>query len=294
MHAYYSSRSESMDCSLRQRNNGNVKKDNNSDDNDEKKNKNFNDCDQLNLMEQLMIMSLRKQTTTLLSINVTNEKISVILRGALLIELGLKGYLELDGRGCLRKKLSDRNIIVIKKDKISDFLMNQCINYISKYNGKYSIKSWLLFLSGQSLNFMMINSHIKLMREKLCKNLVDKGILECGLQTNFIFKMHNFKFRSREEQNKILLLFQRGLLSEYKPDYTKYDSKVLALIFLTYAGEIENLPTECLNEDDYVRAINNLYSIKDSNFNEIARSVDNKFGDLYWGVFDAIKQLFNL
>uniref|UniRef100_A0A0K0ENR0 Golgi phosphoprotein 3 n=1 Tax=Strongyloides stercoralis TaxID=6248 RepID=A0A0K0ENR0_STRER len=294
MHAYYSSRSESMDCSLRQRNSGNVKKDNNNENNDEENYTKYNECDHLNLMEQLMIMSLRKQTTTLLSINISNEKISIILRGALLIELGLRGYIELDGRGCMRKKLCDRNVIVIKNDKISDFLMNQCINYISKYNGKYSIKSWLLFLSGQSLNFMMIHSHIKFMREKLCKNLVDKGVLECGLQSNFLFKMHNFKFRSREEQKKILLLFQKGLLSEYKPDYTKYNSRILALIFLTYAGEIENLPTECLDEDNYVRAINNLYSIKDSNFNELARRVDNKFGDLYWGVFDAIKQLFNL
>uniref|UniRef100_A0A0K0FV14 Golgi phosphoprotein 3 (inferred by orthology to a human protein) n=1 Tax=Strongyloides venezuelensis TaxID=75913 RepID=A0A0K0FV14_STRVS len=293
MHAYYSSRSESMNCSLRQRNNTTVKKDDQQD-NKEKINKRYNDCDHLNLMEQLMIMSLRKQTTTLLSINISNEKVSIILRGAMLIELGLEGYLELDGNSFTKKKLCDRHVVLIKKDKINDYLMNQCINHISKHSGKYCIKQWLLFLSGQSLNFMMIHLHIRLVRERLCKSLVDKGILEYGLQSNFFLKMHNFKFRNREEQKKILLLFQRGLLSEYQNDYTRYDPRILALIFLTYAAEVENLPTESLNEDDYVRAINNLYKIKDSNFNEIARKVNNSFGDLYWGVFDAIRKLFNL
>uniref|UniRef100_A0A0N4ZZG7 Golgi phosphoprotein 3 (GPP34) n=1 Tax=Parastrongyloides trichosuri TaxID=131310 RepID=A0A0N4ZZG7_PARTI len=293
MHAYYTAREESMNGSLRQRQNGIVKKNNNVIQEVEER-KYDEDHDTLNLMEQLMVMSLRKQTTTLLSINITGEKLSLALRGALLIELELNGYIALEKKTQFNYKLSDRKVIAKRTDRISDSLMNQCMTHIIKYSGKYNIRTWILLLSGQSLNFMMIHTHIRLMRERICKNLVEKGVLECGFETNFFLTMHSFKFKNREEQRKVLIKFQKGLLSGYQVEYTKFDPRVLALIYLTFAAEAENLPTECLSDDDYVRAMNNLYKIKNSNFNELAMKRSDNFGEIFWGVFDVFKSLFNL
>ncbi|KAI3641030.1 hypothetical protein MIR68_001908 [Amoeboaphelidium protococcarum] len=151
----------------------------------------------LTLMEELILLGL-KDTQGYLSF--WNDSISYALRGLILMELSMRGlikvYKEPSGRH-LRRDYCDRLIDLseVKSDKgTGDVLLDETLKLIKmelveNNNNRYSISQWIDLLSGETWNLLKFSYQLKQVRERLAKQLVDKGVLSTSKKNFLLFEM---------------------------------------------------------------------------------------------------------
>lgn len=80
-----------------------------------------------------------------------NDCISSGLRGCILIELGLRGRVELEKAGMRRRSLLNRKIIFKSISPTGDVLLDEALKHIKETEPPETVQSWIEYLSGESL-----------------------------------------------------------------------------------------------------------------------------------------------
>ncbi|CCC70827.1 hypothetical protein NCAS_0F03430 [Naumovozyma castellii] len=202
----------------------------------------------LTLMEEVLLMGLRDKEGYL---SFWNDNISYALRGCILIELALRGKIQiLDDSARKRFELSERLVQVIDGTKTGEVLLDETLQ-LMKNDEPLSIASWIDLLSGETWNIMKINYQLKQVRERLAKGLVDKGVLRTEMKNFFLFDMatHPVTDSSCKEAIKrrvLSILVSRNMelsYNNYFPETTRFKIiRTIALICGAYgANVLENL-----------------------------------------------------
>ena len=95
-----------------------------------------------------------------------------------MIELGLRGRVELEKTGMRRRSLLNRKLICKKDHPTGDVLLDEALRHVKETQPPESVQSWIEYLSGMSfiLSFMVCPSKILFQRmlmlnkPKLLKN----------------------------------------------------------------------------------------------------------------------------
>eukprot|EP00158_Paraphelidium_tribonemae_P009053 Partr_v1_DN28756_c1_g2_i3_m61686 putative Golgi phosphoprotein len=133
-------------------------------------------------MEEIMLIGIRDEQGWY---SWWNENMSYVLRGCMLAELAMRGrigiFKEAAGRHH-RKPYYDRLIDVISDEPTGEVLLDEALKIMkmeqsSKPPERHSISEWIDLLSGETWNLMKYSYQMKLVRERLSKGLVDKGVL---------------------------------------------------------------------------------------------------------------------
>lgn len=77
-----------------------------------------------------------------------NDCISSGLRGCILIELGLRGRIELERIGMRRKSLLNRKVIVKNDSPTGDVLLDEALKHMKETDPPETVQSWVEYLSG--------------------------------------------------------------------------------------------------------------------------------------------------
>ena len=77
-----------------------------------------------------------------------NDCISSGLRGCMLIELGLRGRIELEKQGIRRRGLLTRKIICTNPTPTGDILLDEVLKHIKETTPPDTVQSWVELLSG--------------------------------------------------------------------------------------------------------------------------------------------------
>jgi Golgi phosphoprotein 3 len=77
-----------------------------------------------------------------------NDCISSGLRGCILIELGLRGRIELEKTGMRRKKLNNRKLLCKNDAPTGDVLLDETLKHIKEEPAE-TTKTWIQYLSGE-------------------------------------------------------------------------------------------------------------------------------------------------
>lgn len=77
-----------------------------------------------------------------------NDSISSGLRGCILIELGLRGRVELEKAGMRRRGLSSRKLVLRSDTPTGDVLLDEALKHLKETDPAETIKSWIEYLSG--------------------------------------------------------------------------------------------------------------------------------------------------
>nr|CAD7397801.1 unnamed protein product [Timema cristinae] len=173
------------------RENGALSKD--SQDNDDKKSDREDDLEdgdsketRLTLMEEVLLLGLKdKEGYT----SFWNDCISSGLRGCILIELGLRGRAELEKAGMRRKSLLNRKVLVKSETPTGDVLLDEALKHMKDTEPPETVQSWIEYLSGETWNPLKLRYQLKNVRERLAKNLVEKGVLTTEKQNFLLFDM---------------------------------------------------------------------------------------------------------
>lgn len=78
-----------------------------------------------------------------------NDCISSGLRGCILIELALRGRLELEKAGMRKRSLLNRKVLLKSSNPTGDVLLDEALKHIKETDPAETVQSWIEYLSGR-------------------------------------------------------------------------------------------------------------------------------------------------
>lgn len=86
------------------------------------------------------------------------------LRGCILIELSLRGRIELEKAGSRRRELLERKILCKSDTPTGDVLLDEALKFIKETDPAENAQTWIEYLSGKVSAFVIFLSHNSLLR----------------------------------------------------------------------------------------------------------------------------------
>lgn len=78
-----------------------------------------------------------------------NDCISSGLRGCILIELGLRGRVELEKGGMRKRSLLGRKILLKNDSPTGDVLLDEALKHVKETDPPETVQNWIEYLSGK-------------------------------------------------------------------------------------------------------------------------------------------------
>lgn len=244
------------------------------------------DCDsketRLTLMEEVLLLGLKdKEGYT----SFWNDCISSGLRGCILIELGLRGRIELERAGMRRKGLCTRKIILKSDTPTGDVLLDEALKHVKDTDPPETIQNWIEYLSGETWNPLKLRYQLKNVRERLAKNLVEKGVLTTEKQNFLLFDMTTHPLNDNVIKCRLVKKIQDAVLTKWVNNPQRIDKRMLALILLAHASDVLENAFAPLNDDDYELAMRRVRELLDLDFE--AEAAKANANEVIWAVFAA-------
>lgn len=105
------------------------------------------------------------------------------------MELALRGRIRvMSGAEQKRRDVGERTIELMNAKLTNDPLLDETIRHIQS-SSPTSVAEWMDLLSGETWNMMRLSMQLKQVRERLCKGLVEKGILRTEKRNFLLFDM---------------------------------------------------------------------------------------------------------
>lgn len=238
----------------------------------------------LTLMEEVLLLGLKdKEGYT----SFWNDCISSGLRGCILIELGLRGRVELEKAGMRRRGLCSRKLILRSDTPTGDVLLDEALKHIKETSPPETIQSWIEYLSGETWNPLKLRYQLKNVRERLAKNLVEKGVLTTEKQNFLVFDMTTHPLNDNHVKTKLVKKIQDAVLSKWVNDPQRIDKRMLSLIYLAHASDVLENAFAPLNDDDYEVAMRRVRELLDLDFEQEAAKSTGSNSEIIWSVFAA-------
>jgi len=236
----------------------------------------------LTLMEEVLLLGLKdKEGYT----SFWNDCISSGLRGCILIELALRGRVELERSGMRRKGLLSRKIVLKNSDPCGDVLLDEALKHVKETNQQETVQTWIEYLSGETWNPLKLRYQLKNVRERLAKNLVEKGVLTTEKQNFLLFDMTTHPVTDNIQKNKLITKVQEAVLSKWVNDPHRMEKRMLSLIFLAHSSDVLENAFAPLNDDDYDVAMKRVRDLLDLDLE--AEAAKEKANEVMWAVFAA-------
>ena len=117
-----------------------------------------------------------------------------------------------------RKGLLSRKILVKNSDPCGDVLLDEALKHIKETNVGETVQTWIEYLSGETWNPLKLRYQLKNVRERLAKNLVEKGVLTTEKQNFLLFDMTTHPITDNVQKNKLIRKVQDAVLSKWVND----------------------------------------------------------------------------
>lgn len=259
----------------RRRNNNDAEADrprstNNNSDNGDQQSENTGDDEydddskeqRLTLMEEVLLLGLKdKEGYT----SFWNDCISSALRGCILIELAFRGKVELEKSGVLtrRKNLLSRKVVLKEEGLTGDVLLDEALRHVKDTKPEETVPTWIEYLSGETWNPLKLHYQLRQVRERLAKNLVEKGVLTTEKQNFVVFDMTTHPVVDSGVKQKLIKKCQDALLTKWTNNVHKMNRRVLSLLMLANAADVLENALAPLGDDDYDLAMRRLRELLD-------------------------------
>ncbi|KAK6834545.1 hypothetical protein PG990_000637 [Apiospora arundinis] len=198
----------------------------------------------LTLMEEVILLGLKDKQGYL---SFWNDNISYALRGCIVLELAFRGRISMQKDPSRRRfPLADRLIEVVDDTLTGEVLLDEALKMM-KASEKMSVSSWIDLMSGETWNLMKIGYQLKQVRERLCKGLVDKGILRTEKRNFLLFDMATHPVAdggAKEEIRRRVrnVLTQRTVVlpaSQFLPENLEFRyTRTIAMVCAAYAANV--------------------------------------------------------
>ncbi|KAJ8405562.1 hypothetical protein AAFF_G00315420 [Aldrovandia affinis] len=236
----------------------------------------------LTLMEEVLLLGLKDREGYT---SFWNDCISSGLRGCMLIELALRGRLQLEACGMRRKSLLARKVICKSDAPTGDVLLDEALKHIKETQPPETVQSWIELLSGETWNPLKLHYQLRNVRERLAKNLVEKGVLTTEKQNFLLFDMTTHPLTNNNIKQRLIKKVQEAVLEKWVNDPHRMDKRLLALIFLAHSSDVLENAFAPLLDDQYDLAMKRVRLLLD--LEPEGESMKTNTNELLWAVVAA-------
>ena len=201
-----------------------------------------------------------------------------------MIELALLGRIELEKAGMHHKSLLNRNVVVKSAERCGDVLLDETLRHMTSDTDPETVEIWIDYLSGNPhWNPMKIGYNLEKVRERVAKNLTEKGVLTTEKHNFFLFAMTTHPLIDSTIKNKLIKKVQDALLSKWVNNPQGMDKRLLSLIVMAHASDVMENALAPLNNDDHDLAMKHVHFLLDSNLE--AEAGRQNANEVVWAVF---------
>lgn len=239
----------------------------------------------LTLMEEVLLLGLKDREGYT---SFWNDCISSGLRGCILIELALRGRVELEKTGMRRRSLLNRKIICKSDAPTGDVLLDEALKHMKETDPAETTQSWIEYLSGETWNPLKLKYQLRNVRERLAKNLVEKGVCTTEKQNFLLFDMTTHPLVESTIKQKLVKRVQESVLHRWVNDAHRMDKRLLSLLYLAHASDVLENAFAPLSDDDYEVAMKRVRELLDLDFEQ--ESMKDGANELMWAVITAFSK----
>ncbi|VDN01507.1 unnamed protein product [Thelazia callipaeda] len=241
----------------------------------------------LTLMEQILLLGLKDREGYT---SFWNDCISSGLRGCVLIELALRGRIELEKSGMRKKSLLSRKVLLKNDQPTGDVILDEALKHIKETHPAETVTSWIEYLSGETWNPLKLRFQLRNVRERLAKNLVEKGVLTTEKQNFFLFDMTTHPLYDGNMKQKLIKKVQETVLSRWTNDVQRMEKRLISLVVLAHASDVLENAFAPLSDQDYDIAMKRVRSLLELNYDAESEKKGNLCVGVMWAVFESFNK----
>lgn len=141
------------------------------------------------------------------------------------------------------------------------------------------------FPAGETWNPLKLHFQLRNVRERLAKNLVEKGVLTTEKQNFLLFDMTTHPLTNSTVKQRLVRKVQDSVLDRWVNEPQRMDRRLLALIFLAHSSDVLENAFAPLLDEQYDLAMKRVRLLLDLDpETEAAKSGSN---ELLWAVVAA-------
>ncbi|KAE8285201.1 Golgi phosphoprotein 3 Coat protein GPP34 [Larimichthys crocea] len=236
----------------------------------------------LTLMEEVLLLGLKDREGYT---SFWNDCISSGLRGCMLVELALRGRLQLEACGVRRKSLLSRKVICKSDAPTGDVLLDEALKHIKETQPPETVQSWIELLSGETWNPLKLHYQLRNVRERLAKNLVEKGVLTTEKQNFLLFDMTTHPLTNSTIKQRLVKKVQESVLEKWVNDPHRMDKRILSLILLAHSSDVLENAFAPLQDDQYDLGMKRVHTLLE--LEPEKESAKPNANELMWAVVAA-------
>ncbi|XP_029115491.1 Golgi phosphoprotein 3-like isoform X2 [Scleropages formosus] len=181
--------------------------------------------------------------------------------------------------------LKDREVICKSDAPTGDVLLDEALKHIKETQPPETVQSWIELLSGETWNPLKLHYQLRNVRERLAKNLVEKGVLTTEKQNFLLFDMTTHPLTNGDVKRRLVRRVQEAVLDRWANDPQRMDKRLLALVFLAHSSDVLENAFAPLLDDQYDLAMKRVRQLLDSE--PEAESAKPNANELLWAVVAA-------
>ncbi|XP_065838050.1 Golgi phosphoprotein 3-like isoform X2 [Oscarella lobularis] len=204
----------------------------------------------LTLMEEVLLLGIKDDCEEHRSLfNSSHTCMSLVLRGCVMIELGLRNRIVLEPG---EMELLSRKVSVKDPRPTGEVFLDEALKHIKEKS--CTIREWMLLLEGCTYNPFNLRFQLHNVRERVANSLVEKSVLTVEKWNFLVFHTTKHTLVDVEVKQRVIKKIQDALLLWV--DVTqRFDERVLALVLLAMASDVLRNALESLSEEYYKVAV---------------------------------------
>ena len=117
---------------------------------------------------------------------------------------------------------------------------------------------------GETWNPLNLRYQIRNVRERIAKNLVEKGILTTEKQSFVLFDMTTHPLTNTTAKQRLIKKVQDAVLSRWVNETNRMDKRTLALIILAHSSDVLENAFASLPDEEYDLAMKRVREVLDA------------------------------
>ena len=142
-----------------------------------------------------------------------------------------------------------------------------------------------LWSPGETWNPLKLHYQLRNVRERLAKNLVEKGVLTTEKQNFLLFDMTTHPLTNSNIKQRLIKKVQEAVLERWVNDPQRMDKRLLALIFLAHSSDVLENAFAPLLDEQYDLAMKRVRQLLD--LEPEGESMKPNANQLLWAVVAA-------
>uniref|UniRef100_A0A7N6A5K3 Golgi phosphoprotein 3 n=1 Tax=Anabas testudineus TaxID=64144 RepID=A0A7N6A5K3_ANATE len=181
--------------------------------------------------------------------------------------------------------LKDREVICKSDAPTGDVLLDEALKHIKDTQPPETVQSWIELLSGETWNPLKLHYQLRNVRERLAKNLVEKGVLTTEKQNFLLFDMTTHPLTNNNIKQRLIKKVQEAVLDKWVNDPHRMDKRLLALIYLAHSSDVLENAFAPLLDDQYDLAMKRVRQLLE--LEPEGESMKANSNELLWAVVAA-------